>query len=338
MTSLALFIGINMEGNLPAGELYKKWGAPSAMEIFGGSYWGLITSNFLHTQIWHIAFNLYWLWLFGKKIEFETGKPYYALLLLSAALVSSLSELAFSSQTGIGLSGIGYALFGFLVVKDRTRDPAYAHFLDRKTVGLFLFWLVLCIVMTEFNIWNIGNAAHLGGMLWGMTFAGLAALASRKQWLIGLGLFSLLGSAVFWSPFSTAWLSYQAFKLHYDQDVDGARVLYEKILDRDPGNEFATLNLKTLDIHALEKKASDLHTSKKFDEARVAFEEVLKKDPGNEFAKGNLRNLDIHQMQEKAFALHADKKYNEARMAYFEILRIDPNNQWAKDNAAMLPH
>src|SRR5215218_3895114 len=117
LTSIAIFIGINLEGKLDTWEAYKKWGAPSASDIFSGDYWGLLTTNFVHVEIWHIAFNLSWLWIFGKKIEFETNKVFYAFLILSSALVSSLAQLAFSDTTGIGLSGIGYALFGFLYVK-----------------------------------------------------------------------------------------------------------------------------------------------------------------------------------------------------------------------------
>ena len=170
VTSIALFIGINLEGQLDNWDVYKRWGAPSAADIFNGDFWGLFTSNFLHVEIWHIAFNLYWFWQFGKKVEFETKKVFICFFILSSALASSLGELAFSGTTGMGLSGIGYSFFGFLYVKSKTTDE-YKNYIDKKTVNFFLFWLVLCFILTRTGTWTVANAAHVCGLLWGLLLA-----------------------------------------------------------------------------------------------------------------------------------------------------------------------
>ncbi len=290
LTSIVLFVGINLEGKLDNWEVYKKWGSPSVTDIFNGSYWGPITSNFLHTELWHIAFNLYWLWIFGKKIEFESNKTFYGLLILSSALVSSLSELSFADTTGIGLSGIGYSLFGFIFVKSKTTE-AYKNYLDKRTIRLFIFWLFLCIVLTKTKAWNVGNAAHIGGLLWGMTLAYISKFDTYKQWLFGLGLFSLLASSIFWNPYSTSWLSHHAYELHKNQKVDEAITIYKKILSRDPHNEFAKANLKQLEIHKLQEKALELHTSQKYKEARQVYNQILSIDPDEQWAKYYLKIL-----------------------------------------------
>lgn len=290
LISVVLFVGINLEGKLDNWEAYKKWGAPSSTDIFIGSYWGLLTSNFLHTEIWHIAFNLYWLWIFGKKVEFESKKVFFGLLILSSALVSSLSELSFADTTGIGLSGIGYSLFGFILVKSRTTE-VYKNYLDKKTIRLFIFWLFLCIILTQTKTWNVGNAAHIGGLLWGMTLAYISKFNNSKQWIIGLLLFSILASSVFWNPFSTSWLSYQAYELHKNQKVDEAIVVYKKILNRDKENEFAKENIRQLEVHKLQEKALELHTNQKYTEARQVYNQILSIDEENEWAKENLKRL-----------------------------------------------
>src|SRR5689334_18203104 len=133
LACVVLFIGINTESKVNDWEAYKKWGLPSSQDIFNGSYWGLITSNFLHVEIWHIGFNLYWFWIFGKKIEFETSKVFYGILILSSALVSSAAELAFSDYTGIGLSGIGYSLFGYIFLMSKTTE-SYRDYLSKRTI------------------------------------------------------------------------------------------------------------------------------------------------------------------------------------------------------------
>ncbi len=290
LTSIVLFVGINLEGTLDNWEVYKKWGSPSVTDIFNGSYWGLISSNFLHTELWHITFNLYWLWIFGKKIEFESNKTYYGLLILSSALISSLAQLSFADTTGIGLSGIGYSLFGFIYIKSKTTE-AYKNYLDKKTINLFAFWLVLCIILTQTKTWNVGNAAHIGGLFWGMTLAYISLLDKYKQWAVGLVLSTILASSIFWNPFSISWLSHQAFNFHKNQRVDEAMVVYKKILKIDRGNAFAKTNLKQLEIHKLQKKAVEFHTNQKYKEARELYNQILDVDKENEWAKKNLKIL-----------------------------------------------
>jgi membrane associated rhomboid family serine protease len=290
LASLVLFIGINLEANLENWGVFKKWGAPSAFDIFDGDYWGLITSNFLHTEVWHIGFNLYWLWIFGKKIEFESNKIFYILLILSSALVSSLAQLAFSESTGIGLSGVGYALFGYLFVKSRTAE-AYRNYLDKRTINLFLIWLVVCIILTQMDAWNVGNAAHIGGLVWGGIIGYISKYDRKIQWLIGLAYFAVLTALIFYSPFSTSYLSYKAYKLHKNQKVDEAIIAYKEILEIDPDSEFAKENLEQLEIQKLEEKAFEFHRGQKYSEARELYKQILRVDEDNEWTKENLGKL-----------------------------------------------
>lgn len=289
VVSLVLFIGINTEGTL-AWDDYKRWGSPSVFDIFDGSIWGLITSNFLHVEIWHIACNLYWFWLFGKKIEFETGKIYYVLLILSAALVSSLAELSFSDTSGIGLSGIVYAFFGFIIIKGK-KSEEYKNFIHYQTINLFVIWLFLCLVLTKSKAMNIGNAAHFGGLLWGATLAYISRFKNIMQWSISMVFLIIIASMIFWSPFSTSYLTVKVTELHKNQKIDEAILVYQQILDRDPDNEFAKLNLKPLQIYQLEQKAWKLHTEQKYLEAREIYIEILRMDSSNSWAKLNLEKL-----------------------------------------------
>jgi membrane associated rhomboid family serine protease len=290
LISFGLFVGINLESSLESWDVYRKWGAPSSTDIFNGSYWGLITSNFLHTEIWHIAFNLYWIWFFGKKIESETNKPHYVFLIITAALISSLAQLGFSDSTGIGLSGIGYTLFGFLFIKGRISDQ-YKGFLEKKTINLFLIWLVLCVFLTQANIWTVGNAAHIAGLIWGMALAYLSKFQIAKQWIFGGILFIIIGSSFWWNPFATSWLSYQAYELHENQKIDEAILVYKEVLKRDSNNEFAKTNLAQLQKTKLYEKAYKYHADSDFVKAREIYNEILKLDPNDKWAKENLSRL-----------------------------------------------
>lgn len=334
--SITLFIGINLDGNLETKEVYERWGAPSAMSIFDGSYWGLLTSSFLHTAIWHIGFNLYWIWIFGKKIEYESSKSTYIFLIASGSLVSSFAQLGFGNAIGIGLSGVGYAFFGYLLVKSKTSEE-FRGFLDKRTIQLFLVWLVVCVVLTELDILLIGNAAHIAGLIWGMSIAYVSKFHWSIGGIIGTTVFMFIALSVFWNPFSTTWLSYQAYHLHEKQQLEEAITKYEEILNRDADNEFALVNLSNLETAKIYEQAYELHKQQRVDEAIVKYKEVLERDPDNKYARINLDQLETTKRHEKAFKLHSEKKYAEARAAYRELLELDSTDEWARTNLSQLP-
>lgn len=288
--SIVLFIGINMEGTLDNWDVYRKWGSPSVVDISNGSYWGLITSNFLHTHPIHIAFNLYWILIFGKKIEYESGKIHYVVLILTAALASSLMQLSFSDSTGIGLSGIGYGFFGFLLIKMRT-DGAYKDFLSKRIILLFIVWLFLCILLTKTKILEIANGGHFGGLLWGMAFAFGTRFAIWKQVLGGVLILTFVGSSIFWNPLSQSPLMVRAYELHLNGQIQEAMEAYRQILQRDPESEFALTNLHLLEVHLLQVKAFQFHSDYQYEDARKAYLQILAIDPKNEWAMENLRLL-----------------------------------------------
>ena len=116
----------------------------TAWDIYDGSVWSLVTSAFYHVGIMHIAFNVYWLWVLGRVLEREVGTIRYLLFFVAAAWVSSAAELVVSDQTGVGLSGVGYALFGAMWFA-RARVPAFERVVDEQVIGLFVLWLFLCL-------------------------------------------------------------------------------------------------------------------------------------------------------------------------------------------------
>ena len=132
-------------------------------------------------------------------------KRYFAFVLSSAA-VSSGAQLALTDQTGIGLSGVVYAQFGYALAARRV-EPSYKDIADKRTVRWLLGWLVLCIVLTQAGIWNIANAAHVAGFLFGW-FAGSAFAARIYVTVSQLGLVLLVGLTVLaasYMPWSNVW-------------------------------------------------------------------------------------------------------------------------------------
>ena len=95
------------------------------------------------------------------------------MLVLVAAVLSNLGQHFYMEQADPevlhlfgGLSGVGYALFGYLWMKGQY-EPEQGMILHPNTITTMLFWLVLC--MTGL-LGPIANAAHVVGLLVGVAF------------------------------------------------------------------------------------------------------------------------------------------------------------------------
>jgi membrane associated rhomboid family serine protease/TPR repeat protein len=162
-----------------------------------GEYWRLITSIFPHVGAFHLIFNIYWLWIFGAQVEQVYGHFKTAALFLLFAIGPNALEYAFSAG-GVGLSGVGYGLFGLLWVLSK-KDERFRESIDNKTIRLFVIWFFICIVTTAANLMNVGNVAHGTGAVLGI-LAGLAITIPDRRALISatistVVLFGLWGAA-----------------------------------------------------------------------------------------------------------------------------------------------
>jgi membrane associated rhomboid family serine protease len=155
-----------------------------------GELWRLLASAFLHVNVVHLLFNLYWPWEFGQPVERHFGHAKTAALLALLAIVSGAFEFAFV-RGGVGLSGVVYGLFGLLWVLSR-HDDRFRATISRSTILLFVAWFGFCIVATEAKIYQIGNVAHGSGFVVGIL---IGFAISRRSGLIaaGTGLLVLVG-------------------------------------------------------------------------------------------------------------------------------------------------
>lgn len=167
-------------------------------EIRRGQVWRFVTSVLPHLDILHLAFNLYWLWVLGTTIERVYGHLRTFLLILLFAVGSSSFDFAFA-QGGVGLSGVGYGLFGLLYVLSK-RDERFKESLDKRTVNLFVGWFFICIFTTVTHVFNVANVAHASGALLGLLLGYAIVLPARRTLIAGgitaLVLFGLCGATL----------------------------------------------------------------------------------------------------------------------------------------------
>jgi len=189
--------------------LVGKFGRYELSDVWAGHPLQYLASIFAHGSVMHVAFNMMALWFIGAVMELSLGRIAYIGLIAASAFVSSGDQVAFDSAPGIGFSGVIYALFGFMWatkhVFQRFEDIA-----NSQMIKQMLAWALLCIVATFFRAAQIGNAAHVGGLLFGLALGNV--LYGRKlKALWGAGLALTIGAAIcscVWMPWSAPWNFY----------------------------------------------------------------------------------------------------------------------------------
>ncbi len=136
--------------------------------VWQGQVWRLLGSTLLHADIFHLAFNLGWLAVFGSRVEEAFGSLLTALWLAVFAVGSQAAEYALASGA-VGLSGVVYGLLGFLWVLAK-RDARFADAVNSQTTQLFILWFFFCLALSYAGVWPVANVAHAAG-------AGFGALA-----------------------------------------------------------------------------------------------------------------------------------------------------------------
>jgi membrane associated rhomboid family serine protease len=174
-------------------------GLMMSSRAFYGEPWRLVSSALPHGGLIHLAFNVYWLWVFGSLLEETLGHIRTLGLILLFAAGSAAAEYAIF-EGGIGLSGVGYGLVGMLYVLSR-KDRRFFDAVDASTVQLFAVWFFLCIGATIANVMRIANVAHgIGAVLGVLTGYAIAERGGKRTaaiaGLVGVVALSMVAATV----------------------------------------------------------------------------------------------------------------------------------------------
>ncbi|MFO0612534.1 MAG: rhomboid family intramembrane serine protease [Polyangiaceae bacterium] len=167
--------------------------------------WRILTSALVHANIrgggmgslsfTHLVFNCLMLFQYGRALEQRIGPSLTGLFYVLAAIAAGTAQYALGNG-GIGLSGVGFAVFGYLWVASK-RDRAYEDAIDYRGIVGFVFWFFFCVVATKFEVMRIANVAHFVGGVFGATVGFLATSrtnATRTAW--GIASAALAGGSV----------------------------------------------------------------------------------------------------------------------------------------------
>ncbi|KHS77569.1 rhomboid family intramembrane serine protease GlpG [Pectobacterium brasiliense] len=130
--------------------------------------WRWFSHVLLHFSLLHILFNLMWWWYLGGPVEKVLGTGKLLVITLVSALVSGWAQSWFSGTHFGGLSGVVYALMGYVWLRGEREPDGYLS-MPRSLMAFALLWLVA----GYFDIlgMSIANAAHVAGLVVGLLMA-----------------------------------------------------------------------------------------------------------------------------------------------------------------------
>lgn len=145
--------------------------------VITGQYYRLFTSMFMHDDIFHIAFNMYALYILGSQAEGFFGKTKFSIIYFLSGLSGSLLSVLLNLDTiSIGASGAIFGLLGALL---------YFGYNFRVYLGNTLIREILPVIFINlafgFIYPNIDNYGHIGGLIGGFTTAMALGFTTRSN-------------------------------------------------------------------------------------------------------------------------------------------------------------
>jgi rhomboid family protein len=144
--------------------------------------WQLVTYGFAHADVWHLLFNMFFLWLFGSELEVIYGRAEFLRIFLVAIVFSALIWVAMAAASNeparmIGASGGVMALMILYVLHFPRRllyiwgvIPIPAWALGSLYVLLDILGVVQSAGQEPGHGPQVANMAHLGGALFGFIY------------------------------------------------------------------------------------------------------------------------------------------------------------------------
>jgi len=136
-------------------------------DIRRGEVWRIVTPIFIHFNWMHILFNMLMLIQLGGVVETRRGSLRFVLFVLATAAASNFGQYLQAGPTFGGMSGVVYALFGYIWFKGKY-DPSSGFYMPPNVVFWLMGWFVLCYAGL---IGHVANMAHGVGLISGIVIA-----------------------------------------------------------------------------------------------------------------------------------------------------------------------
>jgi membrane associated rhomboid family serine protease len=184
---MLLFVSVLRVINGHAGALFESALSLIPVLVLRGWVFQLITYSFLHAGFWHLAGNMFGLWMFGSQLELEWGRRRFLEFYFYCVVGAALTTIALS-YTGLGgvspatpTEGASGGVLGVLMAfgllwgdSEIMLFPIPLRIRAKYFVAGVAFLTVLGALGTASGKGErIAYAAHIGGLLFGFLYVKL---------------------------------------------------------------------------------------------------------------------------------------------------------------------
>ena len=177
LITLVAIIGFLLTNPFVSEKAIDLLAVPSALKVLITRPWTLITYMFLHKDIWHILFNMLWLYWFGtiflQYLDQRKLVSVYLLGGISGALVYILSFNVFPAFAGLVNESVAIgasASVMAVVIAIAAYVPDYSVnllFLGRIKIKYMALAILVLTSFMDFSVNSGGKLAHIGGAVFG---------------------------------------------------------------------------------------------------------------------------------------------------------------------------
>ena len=146
--------------------------ALSAYGVRSFQLWRLVTYMFVHGGFWHLAINMWGLYLFGSMLERRMGSANFLKLYFISGVVGALLWLGFNWNSYIPCVGASGALFGVMVAAAMMYPNAMIMLLIPPIpLKLKTFVIIYALIESFSSVTGtegqVAHLVHLGGLIGG---------------------------------------------------------------------------------------------------------------------------------------------------------------------------
>ncbi len=145
-----------------------------------GYVWQLLTFQFMHAGWLHLLCNSLAIYFFGRPVEMAIGGRKFLTLYFVSGIVGGLVQMGFAllfSSFGDAVVGASAGAFGLVAAFafmnwDEQMTLLLYYFIPVTLRGRTLLWICIGIAVVGMLLRNsnVANAAHLGGILFGVLY------------------------------------------------------------------------------------------------------------------------------------------------------------------------
>jgi len=163
-------------GSANTGTLVKYGALVPDLVLRGGEYFRLFTAMFLHAGFIHFLSNALGMYIFYPRAVKYFGNFRLMGVYILAGLFGNCCMALFNPAVAVGASGAVYGVIGATL--------ALAYFSGLDLDGLSVYVLLIFTIAGfafSFLMPNVGQAAHIGGLLFGLVYGGLYCINVKKK-------------------------------------------------------------------------------------------------------------------------------------------------------------